>query len=31
VERTRGDLTTSVQQQSLKAALKAVEGKLGRV
>jgi len=29
VERTRGDLTTSVQQHSLKAALKAVEGKLG--
>jgi translin len=31
VERTRGDLTTSVQQHALKAALKAVEGKLGRV
>jgi translin len=30
VERTRGDLTTSVQQHALKAALKAVEGKLGR-
>jgi len=30
VERTRGDLTTSVQQHALKAALKAVEGKRGR-
>jgi translin len=30
VERTRGDLTTTVQQQALKAALQAVEGKLGR-
>jgi translin len=30
VERTRGDLTTSVQQHDLKAALRAVEGKLGR-
>jgi translin len=30
VERTRGDLTTSVQQHALKAALKAVEAKLDR-
>ena len=30
VERTRGDLTTTVQQQALKAALQAVEGKLHR-
>jgi translin len=30
VERTRGDLTTSVQQDALKAALKAVEAKLDR-
>jgi translin len=29
-ERTRGDLTTSVQQNELKAALKAVDGKLDR-
>jgi translin len=28
VERTRGDLTTSVQQKDLKQALRAVEGKL---
>ncbi len=30
VERTRGDLTTSVQQRQLQAALKAVEKKLDR-
>lgn len=30
VERTRGDLTTSVQQRQLRAALKAVEQKLDR-
>lgn len=30
VERTRGDLTTSVQQRKLQAALKAVEQKLDR-
>lgn len=30
VERTRGDLTTSVQQRQLQAALKAVETKLDR-
>ena len=30
VERTRGDLTTSHQQQALKAALRDVEAKLGR-
>lgn len=30
VERTRGDLTTTAQQQSLKAALQTVEKKLGR-
>src|SRR3972149_905553 len=30
VERTRGDLTTTHQQQALKAALRDVEAKLGR-
>lgn len=30
VERTRGDLTTSHQQEELKAALRAVEARLGR-
>ncbi len=30
VERTRGDLTTTFQQQELKAALRTVENKLGR-
>jgi translin len=30
VERTRGDLTTTHQQQALKAALRDVEGRLGR-
>jgi translin len=29
VERTRGDLTTSLQQDSLRAALDSVEKKLG--
>jgi translin len=29
-ERTRGDLTTSLQQHELKEALKAVEAKLDR-
>jgi len=29
VERTRGDLTTTYQQRSLKAALRDVEGRLG--
>jgi hypothetical protein len=28
VERTRGDLTTTLQQNALKAALRAVEQKL---
>lgn len=31
VERTRGDLTTSVQQRDLKRALESVERKLGRL
>jgi translin len=30
VERTRGDLTTTHQQQALKAALRDVEGKLAK-
>jgi len=31
VERTRGDLTTSIQQGELKTALKAVEQKLSKI